>query len=407
MKKTFLSLFLLIVFIPGVNAQTVLIGGNDIDVVTSGDGLYSDEYTPGKYVYRGTNPNNYIMFNNELWRIISKEADGTYKIIRNDPLYDDYPEGQTSGASVGCLEYDVEFNRTKYGIDVGSYCARNQPTESDGFYGFGCDAWSTTASMVGSPEEYVVGLDHGDVLKDSSMNIYLNTVYYNKLTEEAKNAIVSHNFNIGGININMPDIEWAQGSTLENTLKEESAYMWNGKIALMNVSDFMNANSNQEKCSLLYNVVRNHEECGKTNWLVPKATVWALNPVVTPYEGFGYSEDNAAIISRLGGVNWAKPSTTGEVTAEPVVYLNSSITLGGCGSKDDPYIIGGDKKCNADTENTGNVTDNESTENNEQGPQIVEVPSTSAYGSIIIAVLGIICVIVSVFVMRRVTKKAN
>ena len=52
------------------------------------------------------------------------------------------------------------------------------------------------------------------------------------------------------------------------------------------------------------------------------------------------------------------------------------------------------------------VAEDENTENN-QGPQIVEVPSTSAYGSIIIIVLGIICVIVSVFVMRRVTKKTN
>ena len=50
------------------------------------------------------------------------------------------------------------------------------------------------------------------------------------------------------------------------------------------------------------------------------------------------------------------------------------------------------------------VANNGNTENNEQGPQIVEVPSTSAYGSIIIIVLGIICVIVSVFVMRRVTE---
>ena len=52
------------------------------------------------------------------------------------------------------------------------------------------------------------------------------------------------------------------------------------------------------------------------------------------------------------------------------------------------------------------VAEDENTENN-QGPQIVEVPSTSAYGSIIIIVLGIICVIVSAFVMRRVTKKTN
>ena len=49
------------------------IGGIEVMPVTSGDGLYGDEYTSGRYVYRGTNPNNYIMFNNELWRIISKK----------------------------------------------------------------------------------------------------------------------------------------------------------------------------------------------------------------------------------------------------------------------------------------------------------------------------------------------
>ena len=53
------------------------------DVVTSGDGLYEDSYENGRYVYKGNNPNNYIEFNGELWRIIAKETDGTYKIIRD------------------------------------------------------------------------------------------------------------------------------------------------------------------------------------------------------------------------------------------------------------------------------------------------------------------------------------
>ena len=48
------------------------------NVVSSGDGLYEDQYEDGRYVYRGSEPNNYIMFNDELWRIIAKEADGTY-----------------------------------------------------------------------------------------------------------------------------------------------------------------------------------------------------------------------------------------------------------------------------------------------------------------------------------------
>ena len=42
--------------------------------VTEGDGLYKDEYEEGKYTYKGVNPNNYITFNNEMWRIISIDS---------------------------------------------------------------------------------------------------------------------------------------------------------------------------------------------------------------------------------------------------------------------------------------------------------------------------------------------
>ena len=55
-------------------------------VVTEGDGLYKDEYETGRYIYKGANPNNYITFNNEIWRIISVENDGTIKIMRNESI---------------------------------------------------------------------------------------------------------------------------------------------------------------------------------------------------------------------------------------------------------------------------------------------------------------------------------
>ena len=56
------------------------------NVVSSGDGLYEDQYEDGRYIYRGSEPNNYILFNNELWRIMAKEIDGTYKIIRDEMI---------------------------------------------------------------------------------------------------------------------------------------------------------------------------------------------------------------------------------------------------------------------------------------------------------------------------------
>ena len=47
------------------------------------------------------------------------------------------------------------------------------------------------------------------------------------------------------------------------------------------------------------------------------------------------------------------------------------------------------------------------TDNKNEPSQVVNVPATSAYASIIIITLGILCVIVSVIVTRRVTKKES
>ena len=70
-----------------VNTE-VIITSEDLKelVVTEGDGLYIDEYEEGKYTYKGANPNNYITFNNENWRILSIDQNGSIKIIRNELL---------------------------------------------------------------------------------------------------------------------------------------------------------------------------------------------------------------------------------------------------------------------------------------------------------------------------------
>ena len=105
------------------------------NLVTSGDGLYEDTYEPGRYVYKGANPNNYITFNNEEWRIISVEADGTLKIIKN--------------ASIGNMSFDT--------------------TNSDN--------WT----------------------RPSTLNTYLNNDYYNALNSNAQNQIQSYDFSLGSV----------------------------------------------------------------------------------------------------------------------------------------------------------------------------------------------------------------
>ena len=130
--------------------KTPPIGGDGIlehvNIVTSGDGLYKDEYEDDRYFYKGTNPDNYITFNNEQgqWRILSIEADNTIKIVRSESI--------------------TELN------------------------------WDSSNS--------------NNWERPSTLNTYLNETYYNNLNSTAKNQIVESTYYIGGVtheNNNMQD----------------------------------------------------------------------------------------------------------------------------------------------------------------------------------------------------------
>lgn len=62
--------------------ETMLTNEGDL---TDIEGLQYDEST-GRYYYQGSNINNYIEFNNELWRIVSVESDGKIKITKDGVL---------------------------------------------------------------------------------------------------------------------------------------------------------------------------------------------------------------------------------------------------------------------------------------------------------------------------------
>lgn len=80
-----------------------------VQIVSTGTGLYEDEYESGKYTYKGANPNNYITFNEEndgkaAWRIISINPEKTIKIMRINSLeaqsWDTGNTGEWSSASL-------------------------------------------------------------------------------------------------------------------------------------------------------------------------------------------------------------------------------------------------------------------------------------------------------------------
>ena len=128
-------------YVPPVTGPSI--GGQPVEIVDSGDGLYEDTYESGRYVYKGANPNNYIEFDNgEIWRIIAKEADGTYKILKKDLL----PE----------QAWDITFSNN----------------------------WASPATL----------------------NTYLNGEYYNGLDNSIKDNIESHTWGIGGVERDNDDL---------------------------------------------------------------------------------------------------------------------------------------------------------------------------------------------------------
>ena len=272
------------------------IGGISVPTVESGDGLYEDEYEEGRYIYRGTNPNNYIEFNNELWRIISKEADGTYKILRNE--------------IVTSRKFDSQGARTT------GYCSQGSAPS------WGCNAWSSTANMVGSPSEFTNGSYTGTVDADSEMLTYLNGEYLDSITED-RDKIVSHNYNIGVVVSNNND--------LATQIEGEKAYKWNGKVGLISESDYINANSDMNTCGTLSKYNSKYKTCRNTNWMYISGTWWSLSPdadysyYVWRVYDVGYLDNNIAYNSH--GVR-------------PAVYLTSSLSLSGSGTQSDPYRIG-------------------------------------------------------------------
>ena len=194
----------------------------------SGDGLYADEYETGRYVYKGANPANYITFNNEPWRIISVESDGTLKLIKK--------------GSIGNKQW--------------------------GDWGAADNNWG----------------------KPVTLNEYLNNDYYNSLDASSKELIQTHSWNVGPVVDEA--IYGATDSGFANQLAHEASKVWSGNIALINPSDFIKANTNASQCGSMKLHFDNKEVCKTTNYMLPTDRAWTISPFDSNnYRAFIFSSE--------------------------------------------------------------------------------------------------------------------
>ena len=330
---------------PVFSGETTTIGGQEVNLVSSGDGLYEDEYEIGRYIYKGASPNNYIAFGNEateyrviyqgqdigvsfdsngecenwltesgapdevsctatkgysggLWRIVAKEVYGTYKIVKNE--------------IIGKISFDSQGTR---GDSGSTYCYND--------YSYGCNVWASTANMVGTPQYFTNGTTTGLVLSDSTLNKFLNTDYWNILDSSIREYIVtSHNWNIGAV---------GYYDNINELIAKETSYQWNGSIGLISPSDYLKANSNMELCGTNEIIDENYEICQDLNWMyIPNTWWWTISP-------YDSSVFNVATVHRDGYIIGNQAYVSNGV--RPAVYLSSSIILEGEGTESNPFKI--------------------------------------------------------------------
>ncbi len=252
--------------------------------------LVYDETTDNNLRYIGTNPNNYVSFNNELWRIIgvfNNIDDGTgkketrLKIIKNEP----YAE-------------EIRWFDGTYSITT----PRND--------------WTTT-----------------------SLQTELNETYLNSIVSPYQEMIENTLWPLGGVGgyayltVNM-FYESERGSEIYSG----NATEWTGKIALMYPSDYGYAtgggpNISRETCLETYADWDPFEDdCITHNWLYKDSyTMWTL----TPYTETSY---NVFYIER--GIIYTDQYSQMYFTAFPALYLDSNVKINwGEGTESNPYQL--------------------------------------------------------------------
>ena len=235
----------------------------------------------------GANPNNYVLFNNELWRII-----GVFNNIDNG-----------SGNKEARLKI-----------------IRDEP------YSTGI-AWNT-----GSINDW----------SKSSLQQELNTTYFNSIQSLYQEMIGIAIWNLGGSDT-YSDVT---SSMFYERERGDSVYTgrptaWTGSIGLMYVSDYGYATSggsttNRQACLAkeLWNW-STVSDCYNNDWLYNgDSHQWTL----TTFSGYSF-EMGINVFTVTSIVAYAEAHNTYS-NASPVLYLNSSVEIsGGTGEKSDPFTL--------------------------------------------------------------------
>ena len=315
----YLSSHVMNLYNDGSELTTVNIGGSsDNPSVTqnSKQGLMLDNN--GEYRYYGASPNNYVEFNDELWRIISvsnvksteedKIGSMRVKIIREEIL--DYLSWDSSDSTVnegqGVNDWSqadlmTELNTLYYNRESGTcYTGHNNTSVVCDFSSIGFD--QLARDMVG------------------------DAIYY-----------------LGAFNIDATAVRYANhyydGERSANVYSGNST-IWTGKLALMYPSDYayatdLNVCTNAVGWGGTTDGYNQNSSCTGNDWLLYGLSGSNAEWTITPFNDRG---TNVFHINAFGYISGQYVGNNQVV--RPVLYLKSNVVInGGNGTKSNPYQL--------------------------------------------------------------------
>ena len=280
------------------------------------------------YRYIGSDPNNYVTFNDETWRIIGVFTvdDGTdnveerLKLIRNESIgsYSWDNKDTSTGAEDDYGKNNWTDARLNYLLNEG------HESESIGGSLYWNSGSGTCYSGSGNATTNCDFTTTG--LKEEAREMIGDTLWYLGGTSNytsSTNGLTSHFYS------------YERGTTVYSGRSTS----WVGKVGLIYPSDYGYATSggtttDRNTClnKELYNwYSSDFSDCKNNDWIVNSSSQWTITPHAS-FSKFVFDLRNA------GFVNSINASFT--IGVHPVVFLKSSIKIvDGDGSSSNPYIL--------------------------------------------------------------------
>ena len=300
---------------------------NDESLRTS-NGLKKDNTVDTNIRYYGSDPNNYVSFNNELWRIIGVFGNNV-KLVRSE--------------SLGSLSWDSSDSSINKGNGINQW---GESTDVNGSYYEGADLQVYLNKMYYGGDTTVTCYDG---YQNSTITCPTNT-----LDRTAKLLIDKHTWSLGAIEMSIEDtISFynAERGTANGKTCTSGNYCndsvirttkWTGYVALPYITDWAYASSESAcETNIQTKDSSNLFVCKNNNWMQRSAWTWYLSPGVQSananYVWTVSGNGNVANYIMFGAMS--KFAYYGSNVA-PSIYLKSSVLMkGGSGTSSDPYKL--------------------------------------------------------------------